>query len=398
MGFLYVNSKGIPWRKHSYSSGNLFDRSPYAYYLQKIEGWKERDNKARFLFGKALEQSIEFYHDNNGVGAVEDFERRWLIHAEDKTISYTKVEKDWQTLLMDGIDMIRLYMIRQPSLPIPLGGASVFQREYAKEVYPGDPIYGEIEDAGKLDIVCYVQPDHPSLEKVDWLPGESPLRPLIVDIKTAAQDLAERPGMAAFDLQLRRYSWQSGIRDVSLLWFKKCARAFQKGSSVTLLEDAGVFKAGQEAVIAKTDGEEVWLVWNDFMITEMELAQGINLKGKTDQTDAAKERAMRWLQENGVSVQAIAVTKQRLQFNSGYVTVESARDAGLIAARQIVQIVNAWKTKSWPNTFGIRYPCDDTSDPYFQAFVLNDKEFKRQNFVKSDDGSFDDLFAEEEPE
>ena len=402
MGFLYINSKGQPWRKHSYSAGNTFDQSALKYWLQKIQGWKEKDNRASFLFGRALEESIQFHHDHNGEGAVADFQSRWNAHKETKDLKYTKAEKDWDNLFSVGTDMIKLYIIRQPSLPIPLGGAAVFQREYAKEVFPGDPVYGEIEDAGKLDVVAYVDPAHPTLAKLDWRPEYGMLRPVIVDIKTAAVDFPENPGMAAFDLQLRRYSWLSGIRDVSLLWFKKTSRNMQKGSSVTLLEDAGDYKAGDEAVVAKVDKDMIWVVKNDFMLGEMENAQGKNEGGKTDQTNVAKQRAFEWLQNNGRNVSVSAITKQRLQFNSGFVTLESANEAGEIAARQIVEIVNAWKkykdTTPWPSGFGVRFPKNDLNDPYFRAFVLRDEQFKKEYFKKSDDETLDDLFAEIEGE
>ncbi len=398
MAFLYTNAKGHEHRKHSYSAGNVYDQSPLKYYLMKVQGWKEKDNKGSFLFGRALEESIQYHHDHNGEGAVEDFQRRWNEHKEKTDVTYTKTEKSWENLLHVGVDMIKLYIIRQPELPIPLGGASVFQREYAKEVFPGDENYGGIEDAGKLDIVCYVDPHHPMLAKIDWKPEYGMLRPLIVDIKTSALDFPENPGIAAFDKQLRRYSWQAGIRDVGLLWFKKTSTSTQKGSSVTLLVDAGPFKAGQEAVIAKIDGETVWLVWNDFMLEEMEKAQGKKADGKTDQTNAAKERAFDWLKKNGTPVKPEEITKQRLQFNCGFVTLESANEAGQIAARQIVQIVNSWKTKSWPSSFGIRFPSDDRNDPYFRAFILKDEAYKADHFKKSDDETLDDLFADESDE
>jgi hypothetical protein len=414
MGFLYLNRKGEPHRRHSYSAGNLFDQSPFSYYLQKIQGWKQRDNKASFLFGRALEESIQFYHDNNGNGpaTLADFKNRWDTHKETPDLRYTKAEKDWVNLSLIGIEMLKLYIIRQPGLPIPLGGQSVFQREYAKEVFPGDPVYGDIEDVGKLDVVCYVEPAHPMLAKLEWRPEYGMLRPLIVDIKTAAVDFPENPGMAAFDLQLRRYSCLSGIRDVSLLWFKKTSRNIQKGSSVTLLVDSGDFRAGDEGVVARieksivptentaTVEHEVWIVRNDFMLEEMAKAQGVKEDGKTEQTKVAKERAFEWLKNNGTPVAEHEITKQRLQFNSGFVTLESANEAGQIAARQIVQIVNAWKqykdSKPWPSTFGIRYPKDDRNDPYFRAFVLKDEGFKKDYFKKSDDETLDDLFQEPE--
>jgi hypothetical protein len=397
MAFLYINNKGEAWRKHSYSAGNDFDQCPLKYYLRRVMGWKEKEKKARFLFGTALEQAIQWHHDHAGVGAVDAFIRNWEPYKGITDIGYTNVEKDWDTLLLDGIEMVKLYIIRQPSLPIPLGSHSAFQRVYHKEVFPGDPNYGEIIDEGKLDIVTYVNPNHPMLTKIDWNPAWGALRPLIVDIKTAAQDFPETAGIAAFDTQLRRYSWQSGHRDVALLWFKKSGRSLKKGLSITLLEDAGTYKAGQEAVIAKVDGDVVYFVHNDFMLEEMERAQGY--KGdKVDQTNAAKARAIAWLEQNGTKISLDKITRQRLQFNTGRVTQESADDAGLIAARQIVGIVNAWKAHQWPNTFGIRYPHDDRNDPYFRAFVIGEEAYKNQYFKQSDEETLDDLFADDETE
>jgi hypothetical protein len=396
MPFLYINSKGTPWKKHSYSAGNTFDQCAKKYYLQKILGWREKDTKARFQLGKAFETAIQHYHENNGdiKSAIERFKVEWQVYADNKDLQYTRVEKDWATCLRIGIDWLKLYAIRQPSLPIPLGGNVVFQREYSKEVFPGDPNYGEIEDAGKLDIVAYVDPKHPLLPKLNWRPEYGPLRPVIVDIKTAGQDFPESYGIAAYDAQLRRYSWLSGIRDVALLWFVKKGQSLKKGYSVTLLKDVGIFKAGQEAVIAQVDGENLVLLANDFMITEMEKAQGKKPDGSTDQTKAAKERRDAWLAQYGTRCHENIVTKQRLQFNAGYVSIESANEAGDIAASQIIRIVNAWKTGRYPNTFGIRYPHDDRSDPYFRAFILGDEAFRNTNFIKMDEESLDDLFAD----
>ena len=400
MAFLYINSKGQPWRKHSYSAGNTFDQCPRKYFLQKVLGWREKDNKARFQFGKALETAIQHYHENNGEGAIERFIQEWQPNAMNTELTFTRVEKDWANLLQIGIEMIKLYQIRQPSLPIPMGGQTLFQREYAKEVFPGDQNYGEIEDAGKLDIVAYVDPMHPMLPKLNWKPEYGPFRPLIVDIKTAGADFPEEYGIAAYDTQLRRYSWLSGIRDVALLWFVKKGRSLQKGSSVTLLEAAGPFAAASEAVIAQVDGDDSILLANDYMIEEMEKAQGKKEDGKTDQTKAAKARRDEWLAKNGTRVPNEILTKQRLQFNAGYVNIESAEDAGEIAARQIINIVNAWKIhesgrNGFPNTFGIRYPHDDRSDPYFRAFILGDEGYKNLNFTKSDEDTMDDLFDDE---
>lgn len=397
MAFLYINAKGLPWKKHSYSAGNTFDQCPLKYKLQKIHGWKEKNSKARFELGRAFESAIQYYHENRGdlKAAIAHFQGLWSPFADNKELQYTKVEKDWMQCSRIATDWLKLYAIRQPSLPIPLGGQVVFQREYAKEVFPGDPNYGEIEDAGKLDIVAFVEPTHPLLPRLNWLPEYGAFRPIIVDIKTAGTDFPDQYGIAAHDTQLRRYSWLSGIRDVALLWFVKKGLTIQKGYSVTLLEDAGFLKAGQEAVIALVEDEGVWLLPNDFMVEEMERVQG-KKNGKTEQTNVAKERRAAWLEENGTFTDESTITKQRLQFNAGFVTVESAEDAGKIAQKQIINIVQAWHSQNYPNTWGVRYPHDDRSDPYFRAFALNDKQFKEANFTKSDDDI--DLFAEEDNE
>src|SRR6266478_602510 len=141
MGFLYINSKGNPWRKHSYSAGNTFDQSPKKYFLQKVLGWKEKDNKARFALGKAFEIAIQWHHEHNGSGAVDKFVQEWSVYKDNKDLQYTKVEKDWVTCLRIGIEWMKLYIIRQSSLPIPMGSQTLFQREFSKEVFPGDPYY-----------------------------------------------------------------------------------------------------------------------------------------------------------------------------------------------------------------------------------------------------------------
>src|SRR5215472_8997300 len=97
MAYLYKNSRGEERNRHSYSAGTVYDQCPYKYYLQKVLGWRTKDNRASFLFGRALEESIQFYHDSNGDDAVKDFKRRWNLHEEAK-LQYTETEKDWENL------------------------------------------------------------------------------------------------------------------------------------------------------------------------------------------------------------------------------------------------------------------------------------------------------------
>ena len=403
MGFLYISHNGVPWTKHSYSAGQTFDISPLKYKLQKVDGWREKDTKASFKFGRALESAIQFHHENGGAGGLEEFTRLWAEHTDNKEITYTKTEGDWARLNRAGREMMILYGIRQPSLPLPLE-TSIFQREIEKEVFPGHEKLGGITHAGKLDVIVKVDPNHPMLPKVKWEEKYGMFRQLIVDIKTSGLDFDDRPGMCAFDSQLRNYSWLTGIRDVAFLWFKKTGHKLGKGRSVTLLTNSAKFAAGDEAVVCAVVGDQAYIVRNDDELEKMEMAQGRKpgvdgKKGALMTTKDADARKFEWLQQNADLVDTDVLTRQRLQFNAGIVQKQYAEDAGAVVARQITGIVNCWETKNWPMEFGVRFPKDSRKDSYFKAFVEDDKMFREQYFIKSSGDNFDDLIvADEDPE
>ena len=403
MGFLYISHNGVPWTKHSYSAGQTFDISPLKYKLQKVDGWREKDTKASFKFGRALESALQFFHENGGAGGLEEFTRLWAEHKDNKEITYTKMEGDWAQLNRAGREMMILYGIRQPSLPLPLE-TSIFQREIEKEVFPGHEKLGGITHAGKLDVIVKVDPNHPMLPKVKWEEKYGMFRQLIVDIKTSGLDFDDRPGMCAFDSQLRNYSWLTGIRDVAFLWFKKAGHKLGKGRSVTLLTNSAKFAAGDEAVVCAVVNDQAYIVKNDDELEKMEMAQGRKpgvdgKKGALMTTKDADARKFEWLQQNADLVDTDVLTRQRLQFNAGIVQKQYAEDAGAVVARQITGIVNCWETKNWPMEFGVRFPKDSRKDSYFKAFVEDDKMFREQYFIKSSGDNFDDLIvADEDPE
>lgn len=399
MAILYIDADGNERSRHSYSAGLEFDYNPYKYWLHRVMGWKEKDENAALHFGRALEDAIQFYHQTGGRGGEEEFIRLWT-ERRDKKLLYKKKDVSWEHLLRTGREMMRLYAIRQPALPIPMN--TIFQRAFTKEVFPGDPKYGGIEFYAKMDMIAYVDPWHPMLPQVEWTSKEGLLRPVIIDIKTSGVDLEDLPGIVSQDLQLREYAWVQGMKDypwttVAFLWFKKCGHTIKKGVSVTLLEDAGVFKAGEEAVVASEEDGSVYLVRNDVELEEMDRAQGYREGTKSlDTKKEAKERAKQWRAAHGTLVKETSITRQRLQFNSGIVSKTSAEDAGHIVAEQIVRIVNAWESNHWINTFSIRFPHKDTKDPYFVAFVLRDNTFRDAAFEQKAEEDLSDYFDEPE--
>jgi hypothetical protein len=393
MAFLYIDAEGNERNRHSYSAGLEFDHCPFKYYLHRIAGWREKDSKAALLFGRALEDAIEFYHATGGKAGEEEFIRLWVM-VKDKELTYTKREVNWEGLMRAGREMMRLYIIRQPFLPIPL--STIFQRQFTKEVFPGHEKYGGIEFFAKLDMITNAPPDHPMLPKIVWKEEYGLFRPVIIDIKTSGIDLDDTTGIVAHDLQLRQYAWVRGIYDVAFLWFKKSPHSYKKGASVTLLVDAGRFVAGDEAVVASVEDEGAYLVGNDVMLEEMHKAQGRRENGSLDTKKDATERARVWREQNAVFVAKEGITRQRLQFSAARVDPKSAEDAGQIAADQIVRIVNAWESNKWTNTFGVRFPHDDRLDGYFRAFVLRDNAFRDSMFEQKSEEDLNDYFDEPE--
>jgi PD-(D/E)XK nuclease superfamily len=393
MAFLYIDAGGKERNRHSYSAGLEFDSCPYKYWLHRIMGWREKDSKAALMFGRALEDAVQFYHQTGGRMGEEEFIRLWSL-CKDKELTYTKKEVDWASLMRAGREMMRLYAIRQPSLPIPMD--TIFQRQFTKEVFPNDPKFGGIEFFAKLDMIAHADPNHPLLTPIEWKPEYGIYRPVIVDMKTSGIDLDSSVGIVKHDLQLRMYAWVRGIYDVAFLWFKKTPHGLKKGNSITLLVDAGRFKAGDEGVIASVEDDHVYVVGNDVMLEEMHKAQGRKENGNLDTTKAATQRAAEWREQNAVLVKSCDITRQRLQFSSATVSKKSADDAGQIVADQIVRIVNAWESNKWTNTFGVRYPHDDRRDGYFKAFVLQDQAFRDSMFEQREDEDLSDYFDEPE--
>lgn len=393
MGFLYIDSNGDEKTRHSYSAGIEFDTSPLKFKLKRILGWREKDSKAALLFGRALESAVQFYHENEGKGGVEEFVRLWVAHKNNDKLTYTAKEIDWHNLNQAGMDMMKIYAIRQPSLPIPMN--TRFQREFLKEVFPGDERLGGIEYYGKLDAMPNVDPHHLLLPKIEWKESDGLFRPVIVDMKTSGMAVDYEPGEVAYDIQLRSYAWLTGVFDVALLTFlKNPSTGLKKGSTVTLLADAErELKAGDEAIVAVVNKDEqftVYLLKDDAAMDQLDLAQGRKDNGNLDTTKAATERKQAWIEQHGILMPQYKLSRQRLQFASGRVSKASAADAGRIAAGQIVRIVNAWEQNDYPNTFGIRYPHDDRRDPFFQAFVKGDNVFRDSWFEQRNDEFFED--------
>jgi hypothetical protein len=355
MSVLYVNNRGREVVTHSYSSGQTFSSCRRKYYLQKVAGWRQKERSAALEFGKAFEQAIQYFHENGLVpdSGVEDYKRRWLVYKDDAELVYKPADGSWLNLYHAGAQLMKLYEILLPSLPI---FQPVFQVNYTRQVFPGTDL-ADLYDQGYLDCVSKCQDwDHPLLPKVKR-PANATHRVVAVDIKTAGKELSVTADILGLDPQLRRYASLSGISDQSFLWAVKSSySAYQKGTEITFLTASDDWKAGDKAVVYKYDREtEVALLTTHAGIQKMdELMEAIKGKGSTDRKEALI--AERLLFGDLLEVKSEQFTKQKLQYLAVRISEEAIHDATEQVAQEVAAIHDANLKNSWLPSPSIRFP------------------------------------------
>jgi hypothetical protein len=188
MSKLYTSSSGRDVQHISHSSGNLYSFCRRKFKLEKIDGWKEKGKKAALEFGKCIEDAVQYFHDNGSKpdDAVDTFLGKWE-KWRDQELIYTDQEGNFSELRQMGKEMMRLYEIVSPALPIR---NPKWQLEFRKKLWPGT----ELSD---LEFLAYV----------DLLSILEDGTKIVVDIKTAKNSLDLTPNMLAMDGQLRKYAW-----------------------------------------------------------------------------------------------------------------------------------------------------------------------------------------------
>jgi len=409
--YLYVNSKGYEVWSHSFSAGEVYRFCPQKYKLQKINGWNEKETSAARLFGMDLEAAIRFYHEQKQSidDTVRYFHDRW-DHAKELAVApqfsdetldylknaglrsfrpgfgvkYTQTEGSWTALRASGEEMLRLYHVRHKTWPIDLT-RSKFQLKYNKELFPGT------EWAG-VEFVAYVDMIAPYRAATSGWMG--------IDMKTSGVALDTTPGILALDQQLRTYAWVTGIPDWAFEWFQKVGRTLEKGSRISLLADAGNFKAGAEAVVIKYQSEreaepadpfkpkskpkeaipeEVWIVENDSIIEQMEKSCG------TGQTNAEKDARNIFIRENATLVPKSSLTKQRIQFVHAHIGLTEQAEAAQLVAKDVAAIISSNEENFWPQVGSIRGMDKKCLNCQMRGLCLNNNEIRDKLIFRTDD-------------
>ncbi len=345
---LYINAKGYPVTRHSYSGGDTFNHCAQKYYLERVQGWSERQERAATKFGIALEAGVTFWHQRgqNTQAAVAEFQRLWMEHKEKEYI-YSKPEKDWESLNLTGAELITLYTILYPTLPyIVTNPKDSFQVNEPFEVFPGTKLAG-IEFTSYIDLIANIRKEQPqqpnSLFKIAPELGE----PIIIDIKTSGKDI---PELLMLDPQLRSYSWVKNIPLVAFLWFRKMGRTISRGDAATMLKTTSGLDAGTPIIVMGKNALGEWMVTPDQKSMDEMDAQ---FKGESKAVVLARSN---FVEQHGKVVSENSFTKQRVQFRLARISAASAEDIGRSIKRDIINIAAANEKEFWPMQSGVRFP------------------------------------------
>lgn len=405
---LYRNSDGKDVTHSSYSSRQTFKHCPREFQLTRIEGWWSKEERAATHFGRCIESGLSAYEESNRTAGegTKTFIRFWneikLLPNFEKLL-FTTCEGSWDQLLETGKQMMRLYEIKAPKLPIH---KPLFQQKLRKKIFPGTNLE-RLENVAILDILSFPNWNHELLPKapvdmtcndcaVRWsssLEADGPLfqpcpehftRELIIDIKTSGKDFPV--DLVALDPQLAEYAWQTRIPDVAFLWFVKHGHGFKRGSKVTLLESAGPLWPGWEGFVVDTGDPDangrMWLYIGTYdTLTKYEEAIK-GLRGKA--RDAAISNALDTGRAEGniVAVSDLVVTKQRLQFAAARLSVQEMDDVGRSVAQSTVEMVRAHEQQFYEKNPGVRFPNERCNFCAMKWICLNRPEERDANLTK----------------
>ena len=379
MTVLYTSASGRQVTHLSYSAISDYDYCPELFRLSRIEGYRDKDRRAAFEFGNCVEAGVQFYHANGlkpGEG-IDEFKRLWL-KWKDIPLIFTTQEGSWQDLYGMGAALLRLYEVRLPDLPIK---NPKFQLNYKKALWPGSDL-ADLEFTSFIDLLSTLED------------GSR----ILVDIKTSKGPLPDLPGVVALDPQLKDYAWATGIRDVAFLWLIKGRPSYAKGDTVSLLEDAGSYKAGQELAVAKfTSPKEAVeasegvkaspaVAWS-MLVSTPEIVQKMDEEVKKISGKGTKERTEALYAayaEDGrlTSVGKDGISKTRLQFVRATIPEKDVPEAGQQIGHKMLEIKRAAETNFFPKTGGVRFPNQKCPMCRMRGLCLGRQDLVDQLLVK----------------
>lgn len=176
---------------YSYTQISQYLTCPRRYRYRYLDGWKEKDNRAAMLFGRAFERALGAIFRREDPGEV--LFREW---SSCKHQDLRFGERDtWDRMLEKGLMLLTRFCqdhrvhVRQPHLNL--------QVKVVNPVSPANDFVAYIDGIGELDGTRCL---------LEW--------------KTSSTRYPDEPeGMLALDPQLVCYSWMTGISEVAEVVF-----------------------------------------------------------------------------------------------------------------------------------------------------------------------------------
>jgi len=176
---------------YSYTQISQYLTCPRRYRFRYLDGWKQKDNRAAMLFGRAFEQALGAYFRREDPGEV--LFQEWS-GCKDQDLQFSN-HNTWDRMLEQGILLLTRFCqddrirIRQPRRNL--------QIKVTKRL------------SGTNDFVAYV-------DAIGQLDGAR----CLLEWKTSSSRCPEEPvGLLALDPQLVCYSWMTGIAEVAQVVF-----------------------------------------------------------------------------------------------------------------------------------------------------------------------------------
>lgn len=341
--YLYINPKGYPVTRHSYSGSSTFNHCARKYFLERVAGYKEKalDNSASMEFGRVMEACVVAYHSGGLEIAKKHFITGWG-KVKEKKLDYSDKCDDWTAMSKSGIELLRLYDIRYPSFPFEITGADNFQVCKTWEVFPNTDFAG-IELYSYIDVLAKLKPGRFKDAKTDKA---------ILDMKVSA---AACPKLVALDPQLRTYSMVTKYPVVGFLWLGVERRKLEAGKEVTLLSDIGSLKKGNDVTIISLDFKEIPTTPESVYVTDdKDVLKALSLMEGRKAID--KENKLKFIQTNGTIVPVSEITRQTVEVNMATISDDSREDIKRQIEQDVIRITNAFENDFWPMQGGVRYP------------------------------------------
>ena len=176
---------------YSYTQISQYLTCPRRYRHRYLDGWQEKDTRAKMLFGRVFENALAALFLRQDPGAVL-FEG-WSAY-QNSGLTYSNGDS-WDGMLRQGIQLLERFVqdgrvrIRQPRRNLQIK----FTR----------PLFGTNEFVAYVDAI-----------------GQLDGRRCLLEWKTSCSRYPEEPaGLLALDPQLVCYSWITGIAEVAQIVF-----------------------------------------------------------------------------------------------------------------------------------------------------------------------------------